>query len=207
MRKFTSLVAVAAMLVGAGSTLEAQATRGGTGLMLGLGATYTPSFDFTITSPLFPGESLPVDVDGGIGIAARAGFAFTPVLVVFGAFEQSWHDIEGDDARLQHLYGGLRLNLPVAPSLAPYVSGGYGQRRLLVDDEGDDVRATGNMFDVGGGIVVFLGRSLTLDIGANFAFGEFDELRFPGETVDIDTDNVSTARLRVGFTWMPMTGR
>jgi hypothetical protein len=201
MRKLTSFVAALALLVGIASVAEAQARQGGVGLMLGLGATYEPSFDITAT---FEGESDVLEMDSGFGVAARAGFAFTPAFVVFGAYEQSWHD---DDVTGRKIFGGLRLNLPVAPSLSPYVSGGYGQRRYRGDDEGVNAEIRGNFFDVGAGIQVYMMPSLALDVGANYAWGEFNTFSFGGVSVDIDSDNAASYRLRAGLTWTPMTGR
>jgi hypothetical protein len=201
MRKLTSFVAALALMAGITSAAEAQARRGGVGLMLGLGATYTPSFDITATDF---GEEEVLEMDAGFGVAARAGFAFTPAFAVFGAYEQSWHD---DDVTGRMIFGGVRLNLPVAPSLAPYVSGGYGQRRFRGEDEGFTAEIRGNFFDVGAGIQVYMMPSLALDIGANYAWGEFNRLSFGGMSADIDTDNAASYRLRAGLTWTPMTGR
>lgn len=211
MRKLTSLLAGLVLVIGTTSVLEAQATRGGTGVMLGVGGTYTLPFDLQ-GGEEFDNED--VRVDGGFGFAARAGFAFTPVFVIFGGFEQSWHGLDEaeDDAQLQHLFGGVRINLPVAPSLAPYLSGGYGQRRISADFDDPDfgtanLRLTGNFFDVGGGIQIFMNRSLTFDAGVNYSFGAFDEARLLGDTFGIDDVDANVFRLRVGLTWMPMTDR
>lgn len=210
MRKLASFAAVFALLLGTTTTVLGQ-QRQGVGLMLGLGGTYTPSFDFTATIPEFPDEALQVDLDGGIGVAVRAGFGITPVFVIFGGFEQSWHDLAdaGDDVQLRHILGGVRVNLPMETRANPFVSLGYGERRLRGEDEedGSTITITGNFFDIGAGVLFYLAPTLGLDIGANYGFGEFDDARSGPIRFNIDTGNVNVIRLRVGLTWMPMARR
>jgi hypothetical protein len=212
MRMMTLLVAALVVLCGTASALDAQARRGGAGLMLGVGAMYTPSFVIRET-----GDPEALEIGAGFGGAARAGFAFTPAIAVFGAYEHGWHDLAGfEDGQLRHLFGGVRLNLPVLPALAPYVSGGYGRRRFWgrgtseTEEAGlTRVRAEllGDFFDAGGGITVFLARTLTLDVGANLGIGDFDTFRLAGNDLDIDTGSSNVWRIRAGITWLPMTGR
>ncbi len=210
MRKLASFAAVFALLLGTTTAVMGQ-ERQGVGLMLGIGGTYTPSFDFTATIPEFPGEALEVDVDGGIGVAVRAGFGVTPVFVIFGGFEQSWHDLadSDDDVQLRHILGGVRVNLPTDSRANPFVSLGYGERRLRGEDEedGSTITITGNFFDLGAGVLFFIAPSLGLDVGLNYGFGEFDNARSGDFRIGIDTGNVNALRIRVGLTWMPMVRR
>jgi hypothetical protein len=120
----------------------------------------------------------------------------------------------GGNFGLRHIELGARANLPYgSATTVPYLTASYGQRALgarVTDDfEGTeyDMRLTGGMFGVGGGLEHVLSPTLAVDGGLAVAFGRFNHSDIAGESSSLAVNGTTSIRLRIGMTWRPAPRR
>src|SRR5689334_18646022 len=183
-----------------------------TGLVLGV---------YTIAAP---GVTLTGDdVDGtfktnfGPGAGVMVGYGFNRTFSGFASVDLAKQGMSGDiggNFGLRHIELGARANLPYGSvSTVPYLTASYGQRALgarVTDDfEGTeyDMRLTGGMFGVGGGLEHVLSPTLAVDGGLAVAFGRFNHSEIAGESSSLAVNGTTSVRLRIGMTWRPAPRR
>ncbi len=183
-----------------------------TGLVLGV---------YTIAAP---GVTLTGDdVDGtfktnfGPGAGVMVGYGFNRTFSGFASLDLAKQGMSGDiggNFGLRHIELGARANLPYgSTTTAPYLTASYGQRALgahVTDDfEGTeyDMRLTGGMFGVGGGLEHVLSPTLAVDGGLAVAFGRFNHSDIAGESSSLAVNGTTSIRLRIGMTWRPAPRR
>jgi hypothetical protein len=183
-----------------------------TGLVLGV---------YTIAAP---GVTLTGDdVDGtfqtnfGPGAGVMVGYGFNRTFSGFASVDLAKQGMSGDiggNFGLRHVELGARANLPYgSATTVPYLTASYGQRALgarVTDDfEGTeyDMRLTGGMFGVGGGLEHVLSPTLAVDGGLAVAFGRFNHSDIAGESSSLAVNGTTSIRLRIGMTWRPAPRR
>ena len=183
-----------------------------TGLVLGV---------YTIAAP---GVTLTGDdVDGtfqtnfGPGAGVMVGYGFNRTFSGFASVDLAKQGMSGDiggNFGLRHIELGARANLPYgSATTVPYLTASYGQRALgarVTDDfEGTeyDMRLTGGMFGVGGGLEHVLSPTLAVDGGLAVAFGRFNHSDIAGESSSLAVNGTTSIRLRIGMTWRPALRR
>ena len=183
-----------------------------TGLVLGV---------YTMAAP---GVSLTGDdVDGefktnlGPGAGVMAGYAFNRTFSGFASVDVAKQGMSGDiggSFGLRHIELGARANLPFgSDATVPYLTASYGRRALgarVTDDfEGNeyDMRLSGAMFGVGGGLEHVISPALAVDGGLSVAFGRFSHGDIDGESSSLAVNGTTSIRLRLGMTWRPAPRR
>jgi len=180
-----------------------------TGLVLGVYTIAAPGLTLT-------GD----DVDGtfktnfGPGAGVMAGYAFNRTFSGFASLDVAKQGTSGGDIGgsfgLRHIELGARANLPYgSDATVPYLTASYGRRALgarVTDDfEGTeyDMRLSGGMFGVGGGLEHVLSPTLAVDGGLAVAFGRFSHGDIDGESSSLAVNGTTSIRLRIGMTWRP----
>ena len=183
-----------------------------TGFMLGV---------YTMAAP---GVSLTGDdVDGtfktdlGPGGGVMVGYGFNRTFSGFASVDVAKQGMSGDVAGnfgLRHIELGARANLPYgSDATVPYLTASYGRRALgarVTDDfEGTeyDMRLSGGMFGVGGGLEHVISPTLAVDGGLTVAFGRFSHGDIDGESSSLAVNGTTSIRLRLGMTWRPASRR
>jgi hypothetical protein len=126
--------------------------------------------------------------------------------------KQSASDPDGGSFGLRHIELGARANLPYGSgATVPYLTASYGRRALgarVTDNfEGTefDMRLSGGMFGVGGGVEHVISPTLAVDGGLALVFGRFNFAQIDGESGSSQsTDDSSDC---VGMTWRPAPRR
>jgi hypothetical protein len=184
-----------------------------TGLVLGVYTIAAPGLTLT-------GD----DVDGtfktnfGPGAGVMAGYAFNRTFSGFASVDVAKQGTPGGDYGgsfgLRHIELGARANLPYgSDATVPYLTASYGQRALgarVTDNvEGTeyDMRLSGGMFGVGGGLEHVISPTLAVDGGLAVAFGRFSHGDIDGESSSLAVNGTTSIRLRIGMTWRPAPRR
>ena len=172
-----------------------------------------------------PGVSLTGDdVDGtfktdlGPGGGVMVGYGFNRTFSGFASVDVAKQGISDSDIGgnfgLRHLELGARANLPYgSATTVPYLTASYGRRALgarVTDDfEGTeyDMRLSGGMFGVGGGLEHVISPTLAVDGGLAVAFGRFSHGDIDGESSSLAVNGTTSIRLRLGMTWRPAPRR
>jgi len=164
------------------------------------------------------------DVDGtfktnfGPGAGVMAGYAFNRTFSGFASVDVAKQGTSGGDLGgsfgLSHIELGARANLPYGnDATVPYLTASYGRRALgarVTDDfEGTeyDMRLSGGMFGVGGGVEHVISPTLAVDGGLAVAFGRFSHGDIDGESSSLAVNGTTSIRLRIGMTWRPAPPR
>jgi hypothetical protein len=174
---------------------------------------------YTIAAPgvTLTGE----DVDGGPfktsygpGAGLMLGYGFNRTFTGFASLDlarQGAHEYTGTFG-LSHLEIGARANLPMGDgATVPYLTASFGRRGLGArvtdewNDESYDMRLSGGMFGVGGGVEHVISPTLAIDGGLALGFGRFGHAEIDGESGPFDVNGSTTIRLRVGMTWRPVS--
>jgi len=111
---------------------------------------------------------------------------------------------------LAHFEIGGRANIPMnSARTTPYVSASVGNRALAANvysdnaEENVDFSMSGQTYAVGGGIQHFISPHAALDVGVEWATGTFNHFSDNTGKYDMQLDNSSGLRLRVGVNWRP----
>ena len=163
------------------------------------------------------------DVDGtfktnfGPGAGVMVGYGFNRTFSGFASLDLAKQGMSGDiggNFGLRHIELGARANLPYgSATTVPYLTASYGQRALaarVTDDFAGteyDMRLTGGMFGVGGGLEHVISPTLALDGGLAVAFGRFSHSDIDGESSSLAVNGTTSIRLRIGMTWRPSAHR
>ena len=152
----------------------------------------------------------------GPGAGVSVGYGFNRTFSAYASIDVAKQNASGEDFSgsfgLRHLQLGARANLPYGSEKnVPYVSLSYGRRTLgaRVSEEWEDevieadVKMSGNVFGIGGGIQHVMSPSLTIDGGAEIGFGRFSRAELDGISGPIDTNGSTGIRLKIGMTWRP----
>jgi hypothetical protein len=165
------------------------------------------------------------DVDGtfktnfGPGAGVMVGYGFNRTFSGFASLDLAKQGTSGGDLGgsfgLRHIELGARANLPYgSATTVPYLTASYGQRALgarVTDNfEGGaqyDMRLSGGMFGVGGGLEHVISPTLAVDGGLAVAFGRFSHGDIDGESSSLAVNGTTSIRLRIGMTWRPAPRR
>jgi len=164
------------------------------------------------------------DVDGtfktnfGPGAGVMAGYAFNPTFSGFASLDVAKQGTSGGDLGgsfgLRHIELGARANLPYgSATTVPYLTASYGRRALGARVSDDftgteyDMRLSGGMFGVGGGLEHVISPTLAVDGGLAVAFGRFSHGDIDGESSSLAVNGTTSIRLRLGMTWRPAPRR
>jgi len=164
------------------------------------------------------------DVDGtfktnfGPGAGVMAGYAFNRTFSGFASLDVAKQGTSGGDLGgsfgLRHIELGARANLPYgSATTVPYLTASYGQRALGARVSDDftgteyDMRLSGGMFGVGGGLEHVISPTLAVDGGLAVAFGRFSHGDIDGESSSLAVNGTTSIRLRLGMTWRPAPRR
>src|SRR5262249_34805949 len=126
------------------------------------------------------------------------------------AKQETLHSLPRGTYGLAHFEIGGRANIPTGSARTlPYVSARIGNRALAAkitdEDTGDsgDFALSGHVYVLGGGVQHFISPHMALDAGVEYATGKFDHKHDPTGDYDLQMDNNSSLRLRVGVNWRP----
>lgn len=210
--------AVLAVLVGlqgfAPSVAEAQNRSNTNKLFLG--------FSLGGTSIELEGEdddgNFETEREQGGGGSFRIGYGFTSLFSLYLEGAAAAIDVEGDEFALLHGDLGARFHFGgPARAFIPFLDVAFTGRTIAVDDfEFDDgtgpqtvdVEISGSGFSFGGGFLWFFNPKWALDVGLKATVGEFDTIKVDNITVtDIFEIDATSARLKIGITWFPMSVR
>lgn len=153
------------------------------------------------------------DAVGGGGLGIEAGYGFSRLFTLFlsidgatmnaGNFPGDNND-EDEEFGLGFVELGGQFNFRTGkPAAIPYAEAALTAQAAIFDpDQGGDITFTGGGISLGGGLKYFVSKTLALDLGLAFTFGNFDEVEIGNETIDID-QNSTTTRLNFGLSWFP----
>lgn len=184
-----------------------------TGLVLGVYTMAAPGLTLT-------GD----DVDGtfktnfGPGAGVTAGYGFNRTFSGYASVDVAKQGTSGGDLGgsfgLRHIELGARANLPYgSATTVPYLTASYGRRALgarVTDDFTGteyDMRLSGGMFGVGGGLEHVISPTLAVDGGLAVGFGRFSHGDIDGESSSLAVNGTTSIRLRLGMTWRPAPPR
>jgi len=165
------------------------------------------------------GTSLTIEDDdprSGGGLALRAGYGFNRRLTLFLAVDGGQVDIPENGELLgewELTHGEIGARFHFANSLrrwVPYLEASVGARSFRVNDarvEGgptvDRISFNGGVLSVGGGLSVFLSRSVALDATLRFSGGSFNEVASEELAIRNLDFSASSTRFGVGIVWWP----
>jgi len=163
-------------------------------------------------------EDGPFKTGFGPGAGVMVGYGFNRTFSGYASVDvakQSANDADiGGSFGLRHIELGARANLPYGSGVTvPYLTASYGRRSLgarVTDDfEGAeyDMRLSGGMFGIGGGVEHVISPTLAVDGGLALAFGSFSHAEIGGESGSFAVNGTTSVRLRVGMTWRPAPRR
>jgi hypothetical protein len=164
------------------------------------------------------------DIDGtfktgfGPGAGLTVGYGFNRTFSAFASLDLAKQGADMElfqgSFGLSHLEAGFKANLPNGnAATVPYVSASIGRRglgaRVIAGDDGSqfDLKMSGGMFGLGGGIQHALSATLALDGGLERGFGRFSHVSGDGESGDMDTNGSTTVRFKFGMIWRPGSRR
>ncbi len=154
----------------------------------------------------------PFKTNFGPGGGVMIGYGFNRTFSGYASVDvakQSANEIQGSFG-LRHIELGARANLPYgSATTVPYLTASYGRRSLgarVTDDwEGTeyDMRLSGGMFGIGGGVEHAISPTLAVDGGLSLGFGSFSHADIDGESGPFAVNGTTSMRLRIGMTWRP----
>ena len=177
---------------------------------------------YTIAAPgvSLSGEDIedgPFKTSFGPGAGFMLGYGFNRTFTGYASLDLAKQGATGGmggSFGLSHLEVGARANLPYGDgATVPYVTASVGRRGLgaRVTDDWDgttfDMKLSGGMFGVGGGVEHVISPTLAIDGGLALAFGRFGHAEIDGESGPFNVNGNTTVRLRIGMTWRPTPGR
>jgi hypothetical protein len=161
------------------------------------------------------------DMDGslttgfGPGAGVMVGYGFNKTFSGYASVDVAKQNASGaitGSFGLRHMEIGGRANLPYGNELTvPYLTASFGQRAMgarVIDhtDEDEtsfDLRLTGGMFGIGGGVQHAFSPTLAFDGGLEIGFGRFDHYQWDVDTGTHSVNGSTSIRLRAGVTWRP----
>jgi hypothetical protein len=185
-----------------------------TGFVLGVYTMAAPGV--TITGADIQDGPFKTGFGPGAGFTVGYGFnrTFTGFASIDLAKQSAPSDYGGGSFGLSHMEIGGRANLPFGDgATVPYVSASIGHRALgaRVTDNLDgatyDMKLSGGMFGVGGGVEHVISPTLAVDGGLSLGFGRFGHQDADGQSDALDVNGSTTIRLRIGMTWRPTPRR
>lgn len=180
-----------------------------TGFMIGVQTIAAPGV--SITAPDLDGAFKTGFGPGG-GVMAAYGFnrTFTAFASADVAKQGSAMDLVQGSFGLSHLEVGVKANLPYGnAATVPYLSGSIGRRGLgarvtdINTGQEGDLKFSGGMIALGGGVQHALSPTLALDGGLELGFGKFGHVDAGGQGANADVNGSTTIRLRFGMLWRP----
>ena len=159
-------------------------------------------------------EDGPFKTNFGPGAGVMVGYGFNRTFSGYASVDVAKQDANdadiGGSFGLRHIELGARANLPYgSATTVPYLTASYGRRSLgarVTDDwEGTeyDMRLSGGMFGVGGGVEHVISPTLGVDGGLSLGFGSFSHADIDGESGSFAVNGTTSIRLRIGMTWRP----
>jgi hypothetical protein len=156
----------------------------------------------------------PFRTNFGPGGGVMIGYGFNRTFSGYASVDvakQSASDPDiGGSFGLRHIELGARANLPYGSrTTVPYLTASYGRRSLgaRVTDyfEGTeyDMRLSGGMFGVGGGVEHVISPTLAVDGGLSLGFGSFSHADIDGASGPFAVNGTTSVRLKIGMTWRP----
>jgi hypothetical protein len=156
----------------------------------------------------------PFKTNFGPGGGVMIGYGFNRTFSGYASVDvakQSASDPDiGGSFGLRHIELGARANLPYGSrTTVPYLTASYGRRSLgarVTDDfEGTeyDMRLSGGMFGVGGGVEHVISPTLAVDGGLSLGFGSFSHADIDGASGPFAVNGTTSVRLKIGMTWRP----
>ena len=149
------------------------------------------------------------EVESGGGLGLHLGYGFNQRIQLFARANMA--NIEGSDGSgnydMAHFDLGVRYSFGGAASaLRPFVQGALNGRAAAFETVEGDLEARGPGFTAGGGLEYFFSRTVALEAGLAFSFGEFNEGRL-GNSDWVDLENeafgVTTTRFDIGVSFHP----
>lgn len=147
---------------------------------------------------------------GGPGGGVLAGYGFSPLLSVYGAFSAAGINGEAGitDYSLKHYDAGARIHFaaPVRRTV-PYLEAGFSWRDVkqdsLVNSIAHTVRANGPGAFFGGGVNVHIVPALAVSGAASWTVGQFTSYTVDGQETAVDAGNSTSVRVQIGVVWFP----
>jgi hypothetical protein len=146
--------------------------------------------------------------DKGGGLGFRAGYGFTPTFSIYLGFSGARltdSDNQNGSYRLAMAELGTRLHFgKKLKSPTFYLDIAFQSAETRADEP--DLSFSGGSLGLGGGLLVFVGQQLAIDLGLRGSAGNFSEFRIGKFSVNIDEENIryGAGRLSVGITWFLM---
>ncbi|HSA56173.1 MAG TPA: outer membrane beta-barrel protein [Gemmatimonadaceae bacterium] len=153
----------------------------------------------------------------GGGASFRLGYGFTSLFALYIEGAAASIDSEGETFELAHGDIGARFHFG-NPSRAfiPFLDLAFTARAIAVDDfvlfDGQgtqigDLEISGSGISFGGGLLWFFNPKWALDVGLQVTTGEFDTIKFDNISLSGLEIDATSARLKMGVSWFPMSGR
>lgn len=182
MRAMTVLLSLTMLWIASIRPAHAQVTVG----IAGLYATLSGN-DFQGTNAGFGGD---VQVRAGLGPSFSLG----------GGIQFTTHSTDiSANWKVFGVFGEPRYLFATSSSgVKPFVTGRVGWIHESISSSGNDGSASGYYFGAGGGLLVGLGGSASLDVSAVFASVNFGDLKVNGSSTGFSPSGTSLA-LRVGI--------
>ncbi len=156
------------------------------------------------------------DQNNGGGAGFRAGYGVNRIVTVFleldgatvdvtdagGSVTGSWAMAHGDLGVRFHFANSLRSFVPYLEAALTGRAVSIGDARLDQQDVGS-VNFSGGALSVGGGISLYLRRTLALDVGLKLSAGEFTEVGVGNLSLSGLHIDATSSRLNIGLVWWP----
>ena len=209
MNTIQRLFAVFMLLTACHSVVQAQQSNT-EGLFLHIAATSTGfGSDLNLNN-----EDIRVfDGDQGVGLSLKAGYGFSPLFTLYLGYSISGMERNGTDIPFwnddnNYALGVLELGSRFTfrdgdKKFRPYASVTLASVAAVFDDE-PETSAKGGAISLGGGAQYFLSDVFALDAGLTLSPGNFSEIVFIDNDVDVDDDGgFFAARFSLGLTVYP----
>lgn len=138
-------------------------------------------------------RSLGGDLEAGYSLGANATVQFTRTLGIYGGYSYNSFGVDGSDADVtdQGIDAGLRAVFPTTTGLAPFLKGGLVYHQLERSGGGVNFAAESDRelgFEVGGGIEIPLGRTISFTPGVSYIRYDTDAFLSDGEVSYVRAD-------------------
>lgn len=143
--------------------------------------------------------------DKGGGLGLRLGYGFTPTFSLYlGLTGANMTDNDNPNSNYGLAIAELGTRLHFGKKLkSPTFYLDIAFQAVEANADEPDLSFSGGALGLGGGLLVYVGQQLALDIGLRGSAGNFSEFRIGQLSVNIDEENIQfgAGRLSLGITW------
>jgi len=154
------------------------------------------------------------DSHGGPGGGFVAGYGFSRLMAVYGAFSAAGINGEAGTTNysLKHYDVGARVHFAApARGTVPFLEGAFSWRDVsqdfLVDSIAHTLQASGSGAAFGGGVNVHIVPAVAVSVSALWTIGQFTSYHLDSQQTTVDSGTATSVRAQIGLVWFPRGAR